>query len=273
MTEYSVFFVSDRTGITVESVGRSLLTQFEGLRFNQTVLPFVDTPARARETALRINRSAVESGSRPVVFSTLIDPEVRTIVARANCVFLDFFDCFIGPLEKALSMQSSRTVGRSHAMSDDVQYSTRMEAVNFALSTDDGLGVQQYDDADVVLIGVSRSGKTPTCLYLAMQFGIRAANYPITEEDMEKTRLPQVLQGYRGKLFGLCIDPERLRSHREERRPDSRYASLKQCRYEVAQLEELYRRESLTWLDTSRMSIEEIATTLLHRMGLRRRLY
>lgn len=268
----TVFFVSDRTGITVETLGHSLLTQFENLQFKQVTLPFIDSVERAREAATVIARTGQESGA-PIVFSTLVDPEVRAVVAGCGGVFFDFFDTFIIPLEQALQSSSSHAVGRSHAMTDKSQYNVRIDAVNFAMATDDGTITRNYPQADIIITGVSRSGKTPTCLYLALQFGIRAANYPLTEEDMADQRLPVAIAPYRDRLFGLTIDAERLQQIRTERKPDSRYASLKQCEYEVRQAEALYRAHAIPFLDTSIMSIEEIATTILHRRGLQRRLY
>jgi [pyruvate, water dikinase]-phosphate phosphotransferase / [pyruvate, water dikinase] kinase len=271
--ERTVFFVSDRTGITAETLGHSLLTQFDNIQFRQIIVPFVDTPEKAEELVGQINRACREHGSRPLVFSTLIDAELRHRVSASDGVFLDFFDTFIGPLEQELGVHSTHTVGRSHGVRDTQTYSTRMEAVNFALSTDDGTTTQDYDKADVIVIGVSRTGKTPTCLYLALQFGVRASNYPIVEEDLEDSQLPAVLVPFREKLYGLTIDAERLQQIRHERRPESRYASLRQCREEVQQVEALYRAKGIPYLDTTTMSIEEIATTILHHTKLQRRLY
>lgn len=271
--ERTVFFVSDQTGITAETLGHSLLTQFDNIQFKQINLPYVDSVTKAEQVVEQINRAAQEDGVRPIVFSTLIDPRARTRVAECEGVFLDFFDTFIGPLERELSVKSSHTVGRSHGMVDTAKYGVRMEAVNFALNTDDGTTTHNYDQADIILTGVSRSGKTPTCLYLALQFGIRAANYPLTEEDLSDSRLPRALELFRHKLYGLTIDPLRLHQIRTERKPNSRYATLRQCQYEVRQVETLYRTKGIRFLNATAMSIEEIATTILHETKLKRRLY
>ncbi|MDE2089617.1 MAG: kinase/pyrophosphorylase [Gammaproteobacteria bacterium] len=271
--ERTVFFVSDRTGITAETLGHSLLTQFENIGFTQITLPFVDSVQKAISAVEQINRSAREQRARPIVFSTLIDPETRYLLAASNGVFFDFFDVFIGPLEKELQIKSSHTVGRSHGLGNASKYNVRMDAVGFSLGTDDGIGLQHYARADIILAGVSRSGKTPTCLYLALQFGIHAANYPLMEEDLADLRLSASLGPFRAKLFGLSIDPERLHQLRHERRPNSRYASLKQCQYEVNQAEALFRTENIAFVNTTTMSIEEIATTILHQSKLERRLY
>ncbi|MFN2308597.1 MAG: pyruvate, water dikinase regulatory protein [Gammaproteobacteria bacterium] len=266
----TVFFVSDRTGITVETLGRALLTQFEGVEFEQIALAFVDTEAKARAAVERID-AVTAAGAPPLVFSTQVRPELRDILAAGTGVYLDFFAAFLAPLEATLQRASSHSIGRSHGQQDPARYDTRIDAVNFALGSDDGLGAQHYAGADVILIGVSRSGKTPTCLYLALQYGVRAANYPFTEEDLEALRLPEALRPHRERLVGLTISPERLRQIRQERRPDSRYAELRQCQYEVRQLEALLRQERIPMLDSTQMSIEEIAASLVHERGLARR--
>ena len=269
----TVYFVSDGTGITVEMLGHSLLTQFEGVKFQQFTLPFIDSVDKAEECLKRIDDTAREGNGRPLVFTTLVNPELRGIVRRADALLLDFFESFLGPLEAELGMKSTHTIGRSHSASDKKEYSHRIEAVNFALAHDDGLSSRELDKADVILVGVSRSGKTPTSLYLALQFGIKAANYPLIPEDFERMSLPRVLLSFRHKLFGLTIVPERLAEIRNERRPSSKYAELKNCRYEVEQAENLMRRESIRWLNSTTKSIEEIATTILQEVKLERRAY
>ncbi len=268
-----VFFVSDRTGITAETLGHSLLTQFAGIEFEQHTLTFVDSVERAEQAVVEIDRVADERGVRPLVFSTLIVDELREIVMRSRGAFFDFFDAFIGPLEEEFHLQSTHAIGLSHGVSEEGRYMVRMDAVNFALETDDGIASHRYEQADLILVAVSRCGKTPTCLYLALQFGIFAANYPMTEEDFGSHRLPQDLEAFRHKVYGLTIDPQRLSDIRQERRPGSRYASLEQCRKEVRLVEEIFRTEGVTVYDTSTSSIEEIATTILQRARIKRRLY
>jgi regulator of PEP synthase PpsR (kinase-PPPase family) len=269
----TVFILSDRTGVTAETLGHSLLTQFESIDFEQVTVPFVDTVERAREAVARIEQATRRDGVRPVVFSTLVDREVRAVVKGVDALFFDFFETFIGPLEKVFESSSSHMVGRTHGLADLRSYMTRMDAINYTLNHDDGLNSQGYEHADMILVGVSRSGKTPTCLYMAMSFGIRAANYPLTDEDLSDLRLPADLEPYRERLYGLSIDPRRLGEIREERRPGSRYASLAQCRYEVNRAESLFRRERIACLNTSFSSIEEIATAILHQSGIARRLF
>ena len=270
--ERAVFFVSDRTGITAETLGLSLLTQFNGIKFKKHARRFIDSLEKARGVADEIRRAAKETGSRPIVFSTLIDEHMRQAVSTADSVFFDLVYTFITPLEETLGQKSSHTIGRARESMDQSKYNLRMDAVNYALTTDDGLHTQDYGHADVIVLGVSRSGKTPTCLYLALTFGVYAANYPLTEEDLQDLRLPAKLATHRGQLFGLSIDPERLQQIRRERKAEGAYASLKRCQYETAQAEALFRQEGIPSLPTTTMSVEEIATTILHHMKLQWRL-
>lgn len=269
----SIFYVSDGTGITAETLGHTLLTQFDRVEFSHRTLPFVDTTEKAQTIVDLIDRAAKEDAQRPIVFSTLVNPEIQMQVARSRALMLDLFSVFIRPLELELELGSTHKSGRSHGMVDQASYNFRIDAVNFALRHDDGASTRRYDQADIVLVGVSRSGKTPTCLYLAMQFGIHTANYPMAPEEGDCARLPAILVPFRTKLYGLTIDPERLRQIRSERRPDSQYASLRQCRREVEDVEAMFRRERLAFLDTTSMSIEEIASKIIQQTGLERRLF
>ncbi|MGD8828227.1 MAG: pyruvate, water dikinase regulatory protein, partial [Gammaproteobacteria bacterium] len=217
--------------------------------------------------------TAREEGELPIVFSTMITDDQREIVQGADCIFLDFFAAFIGPLEQELGVKSSHTAGRAHGMANPTLYRLRIDAVNFALANDDGVTTRNYDKADLILVGVSRSGKTPTCLYLALQYGVFAANYPLTEEELERPRLPDALTPWRHKLYGLTIDPERLQQIRTERRPDSRYSSPRQVRFEIDEAENIFRRSGIPFLNTTHSSIEEIATTIMHETGVKRRFY
>ena len=269
----TVFFISDGTGITAEALGHSLLTQFEGVSFNHVSIPFVKSVDKAAECLPRITRAGELDGVRPIVFTTLVNPEIGKALRGADALYMDFFETFIGPLEAEIGAKSTHTVGRSHSARDGRDYNHRIEAVNFALAHDDGLSAKELDAADVVLVGVSRSGKTPTSLYLALQFGIRAANYPLIPEDFERMALPKALPPHKRKLFGLTIDPQRLHQIRSERRPNSNYASAANCRLEVQQAEALMRREELRVLNSTTKSIEEIATQIMQDMKLERRVY
>ena len=267
----TVFFLSDGTGITAQMLGHSLLTQFEGLEFDQVTLPFIDSPEKAEECLARIQ--AESANGRPIVFSTLVNQDLRAVVRRAPALFLDFFETFIDPLEAGLGVKSSHTIGRSHSAMDKKEYQQRMEAINFAMAHDDGSSHRELGQADVILIGVSRSGKTPTSLYLAMQFGVKAANYPLIPEDFDRGKLPEALRGNRTRLYGLTITPERLHEIRRERRPDSRYAELENCRFEIEQAEMLMKREGIRSINSTSKSIEEIATTILRELRIQRQVY
>ncbi len=267
----TVFFVSDQTGVTAETMGHSLLTQFDGPDFRPVTLPFISTVDKAHEAVGKVNAVAIEDGARPIVFSTLVNDEIRGIVKYANCLYLDFFDAFLGPMEQELNQASSHAAGRAHGMKDLDAYTARINATNFALANDDGTQTRDYDRADVILVGVSRSGKTPTCLYMALQYGIYAANFPLTEDDLERARLPDSVEPHRDKLFGLTIRPDRLQQIRHERRPDSKYASMPQCTFEVREAERLLDRYGIPHLDTADCSIEEISSRILERMAIERR--
>jgi hypothetical protein len=269
----TAFFISDRTGITAEMLGHSLLKQFENLSFTETTLPYLDTLEKASAAVTQINQSAIIDGIRPLVFSTLVNLEIQSILKSANALHLDCFNIFIKPLERELGMRSSLTVGLSHRADDIIDYYQRIESVNYSLAHDDGISVKDSQQADIILVGVSRSGKTPTCLYLALQYGIRAANYPFIPEDFSSMLLPVQLKNLNEKLFGLTIDPVRLHQIRSERRLDSRYASLENCQYETHEAEAIMRQEGIPYLDVTNKSIEELATTLLQQTKLERRIY
>lgn len=269
----AVFFVSDRTGITAEMLGNSLLSQFEEFEFVRQMIPFVDSVEKIEEAIEVINRVGREQGRRPIVFSSLVDEAMSERLRTADAVFMDLFQIFIAPLEAELGAKSSHAMGRSHGVADWKTYFARMEAINFTQTHDDGAQTRDLAKAQVILVGVSRCGKTPTSLYLALQFGIRTANFPLTPDDFERRALPDSVLPYRDKLFGLTINPERLRQIREERRPASKYAALANCQWEVAEAERLMQRERIPSLDTTSKSIEEIATTIIHRSKVERHVY
>jgi regulator of PEP synthase PpsR (kinase-PPPase family) len=263
MTTRTVFFVSDGTGITAETFGNSILNQFAA-KMRHVRMPFIDTVEKAQQVVREINGTAEAEGKRPIVFITLIDREVHAIVRDlAQGLVLDMFNTFIEPLEAELCLTSNHRVGRFSDISKSQEYTDRIEAINYSLAHDDGQSSKNLQSADVILVGVSRSGKTPTSLYLAMQHGIKAANYPLIPEDFERGRLPDSLAPHKAKCFGLTIDPERLNQIRHERRPNSKYSSLENCRYEVAEAEAMMKRADIAWLSSTHKSIEEIATTIL----------
>ena len=272
-TSRTVFFISDGTGITAETLGHSLLAQFPECRFRQVRVPFVDSLDKAIDCATQIREVARQDGIRPIVFNTLVDTQTVACIRKADALFLDLFEKFIEPLESELGQRSTHAIGRFHGVQDSLNYAARIEAINFALAHDDGIAHNGLAEADVVLVGVSRSGKTPTSLYLAMQFGVKAANYPLIPEDFERNKLPTELGKHRPKLFGLTIAPERLAQIRQERRPNSRYASLENCRFEIESAQRLMRRENIKWLDSTTKSIEEISATILQDVRLDKHVY
>lgn len=258
----TIIFVSDGTGITAETVGNGLLSQFEGINFRQIRFPFIDSLEKAEDCLAHIREVRQQEGIRPLVIMTMINPQISAILRQVDALFLDLFEAFIAPLEQEFGVKSTHTVGRSHGQSNR-EYSTRIAAVNFALAHDDGVSDADLKNANIILVGVSRSGKTPTSLYLSLQFGLKAANYPLIPEDFERDQLPETLLPFRNKLFGLTIAPEKLQRIRQERRPASHYASLDNCRREVAAAERLMRRAGIHWIDTTSRSIEEIAVQLI----------
>jgi hypothetical protein len=268
----TVFFVSDGTGITAETFGHSVLTQFE-LRFHQVRLPFIDTLDKAYDAVREINEAFEADGKRPIVFSTLVKSELSTVVRQSKGMHMDLIQTFVEPLEQELGVKSTHTIGRSHNIADSDDYKNRIEAINFSLAHDDGQSHQNLESADVILVGVSRSGKTPTSLYLAMQYGIKAANYPLIPEDFERGKLPSGLLPFKKKIFGLSISPDRLSEVRNERRPGSKYAALENCRYEVNEAEKMMRREGIRWMSSTVKSIEEIAAMILQEIRSDKRTY
>lgn len=270
----TAFFISDGTGITAESLGRSLLAQFSDIDIDMLTKPYIDTVEKAKALVEVIEATAVRNGQRPIIIDTIVDQQIRDVIRQATGFKVDVFSTFLKPLEQELQTHSSYSVGRTHSIGSDAVYMDRIHSVHFALDNDDGARTHQYDKADIILVGVSRCGKTPTSLYLALQFGIRAANYPLTEDDLDedgRLKLPKVLSPHRNKLFGLTIDARRLAAIRNERRPNSRYSSIDQCLQEVEQAESLYRSLSIPYIDTTRFSVEEISTRMIAETGLARR--
>ncbi|MEG3768119.1 posphoenolpyruvate synthetase regulatory kinase/phosphorylase PpsR [Alteromonas sp. 14N.309.X.WAT.G.H12] len=268
----TAYYISDGTAITAEVFGHALLSLFP-IQFNHTTIPFVENEEQAYKVLEKISESFQDTGERPLVFYTIVNVEIRKIIARSVGINYNFLDQFVAPVEKVLGVPSKPEKHRTHSIHEKT-YDIRIEAVNYALANDDGSNIRNYEEADIILVGVSRSGKTPTSLYLALQYGIKAANYPFTEEDIgDILKMPPALRKYKRKLFGLTIEPERLSQIRSERRANSRYASIKQCRMELREVENLYRREKIPFLNSTRYSIEEISAKILAETGLQRRKY
>ncbi len=267
----TIFFLSDHTGITVRALGRSLLSQYRDLTYGEVHLTFIDTVQKAERAAQLIDGAATNAPRPPVVFSTLADPKLRACFNEVSAAVFDVFDAFTGKLETALGLSSTPAMGRLHGIGDRHIYDARIRALDFALANDDGAVTRNYESADIILIGVSRTGKTPTCLFLGLQYGVLAANYPLTEDELPSGKLPRPLQQHEEKLFGLSIDPVQLQRIRQQRRPKGRYASLAQCRLEVEYAESLFHDLRIPFLNTTAMSVEEIAARLVQRKVLERR--
>ncbi len=268
----TVFFISDGTAITGETLGHSLLAQFSGVEFTQVRIPFVGDATAALEAVAQINRAGKRDRARPIVINTIVDKKLSAIIRSSESVVLDLFGEFLDTLENALGIKPQPAVGQTHGLKDFSVYEDRMKATNYALNHDDGIKLS-FDRADLVLVGVSRSGKTPTCLYMALHYGVKAANYPLTEDDLDEMRLPPFLRRHKRKIIGLMIEPDRLAQIRETRKPGSRYASIKQCRKEVELAESLLRLEGIPVFQTTRSSIEEISSRVLAELGLQREMF
>ncbi len=273
MTKRTAFYISDRTGITAEMFGRSLLTQFENLTIEEHTIPFVDTIEKAGQVASQIRKVADDGDSLPLVFGTLVNSELSDILRETPCVFINYFDTFIGKLEHEIGLKASRQTGTSHSISGFENYQRRIDAINFAMAHDDGASVRKMEMSELILVGISRCGKTPTCLYLAIHFGIFPANYPLIPEDLERDSLPELLQPHVGKIYGLTIQATRLTQIREKRRPGSEYASLSNCEREISTAERMMRNAHIPLIDVTHRSVEEISAKILQDTRLKRHIY
>ncbi len=271
MTIRTIFYLSDGTGITAETLGQSLITQFDNINFTSITIPYIDTLDKAQAAVLEINQREKKDGIKPIIFATLLDTTVKGIIATSEGILFEYFSYFLEPLSKELSDHSSQIVGRSHGIPDEQSYHTRIDAINFTLACDDGAHLDYYDEAELIVLGVSRSGKTPTCLYMALQFGIKVANYPMVEEDLQNLEGKTWFKQYHQKIYGLIIQPADLHKIRDTRWPNSEYASLKQCQWESDRLQEIYQRFNIPFLDTTKMSIEEISTKIMAKLGIKRK--
>ena len=271
-----VFFLSDSTGMTAENLGKSLLAQFPTIQFESVTRPFVDTLEKAEKVSQEIKRESQCDSGRPIVIDTIVDTKISKLIQQSGCYYIDIFSTFLSPLEEELGARSAHTVGHPSIFREEGQvvdraYVDRIEAVHFALANDDGMHLHRYSEADIILVGVSRTGKTPSSVYLGMQFGIKAANYPLIPDDLELNKLPAALQEHKKKLFGLTIRPARLSEIRNERKPNSNYANLRNCMDEVRLAETLYRQYKIPFIDTTQLSIEEFSARILQRAGIERR--
>lgn len=270
MEKRHAFYISDSTGLTAETVGNALLAQFDQVEFSRSYHPYIDSVEKAKKVVEKIDQAYLEDGVKPLIFDTILNQDLRLVISRSKGLLIDVIGTFLPTLETELGALSAMRVGKSHANPLEEKSQRRIEAVNYALDADDGARTNRYDMADIILIGVSRSAKTPTSLYIAMQFGLYAANYPLTEEDLDTGNMPANLAPFKNKLFGLTIDPKRLSTIRNERRAGSKYASLSQCVWEVKEALLLCRNQGIPTIDTTRLSVEEISTQIILRSGLKR---
>ena len=267
----AAFYISDGTAITSEVFGHALLSLFP-MEFEHFTIPFVESIEKALEVKQQINSYAKKTGQKPIVFHTFVKNETREIIDSCDADIYNFLEHFVQPMEEQLGIKAKPTAHRTHSMHEN-SYDFRIDAVNFALDNDDGTRVTNYEHADLILVGVSRSGKTPTSLYLALQYGVKAANYPFTDDDMDELSLPLFLKKHKQKIFGLSISPERLHEIRDERMANSKYSSARQCRMEIREVEKLYKKEKIPFLNTTTLSVEEISAKILSKTGLQRYKY
>ncbi|MCL1078896.1 kinase/pyrophosphorylase [Parashewanella spongiae] len=266
-----VFFISDGTAITAEVFGHAVLSQFP-MEFEQVTIPFVETIKKAEAVQRQIDDCFITTGLQPLVFHSIVKPEIREIISNSKGADYDFLNTFVAPLEDQLGIKATPKVHRTHSK-ENASYESRIDAINYSLDNDDGQTLKHMDKADIILLGVSRCGKTPSSLYLSMQFGIKAANYPFVEDDMDNLKLPEKLKQNKDKLFGLTIDPQRLHEIRQSRMQNSRYSSLRQCRVEVKEVEMMFKKERIPFINTTNHSVEEIATKILYTTGLERHMF
>ncbi|HEV7169325.1 MAG TPA: pyruvate, water dikinase regulatory protein [Micrococcaceae bacterium] len=263
-----VYFLSDSTGITAETLGNTLLTQFPGSNFDRITVPFITTVEQARTVIDTIDRLAA-SGPRPIVFSTAVSSDIRKALTTCRGIIVDLIGTHVRVLEQALGTPASGEPGRAHGLGNAARYQSRMAAVEYAMEHDDGQSLRALEKAQVILVAPSRCGKTPTTMYLALQHGIFAANFPLVDEDFEMEGLPTPLRPFVSKCFGLSSNPLRLSQIRTERRRGSPYASLRQCGFELRSAERLYVAHGIPYLNSASVSVEEMAATILQRMHLK----
>lgn len=260
-----VFFLSDSTGISAETMGNALLIQFPDLPFERRLLPFITTEDDARKVVEVLDRAAAGPG-RAIAFSTTALTSIRDILHTTTCPLIDFFDIHMTRVEEILGVEGVRQASRLHSMGDVQRYNSRMAAVEYAIEHDDGGSLRALEKAEVILLAPSRCGKTPTTMYLALQHGVFVANYPLVEEDFDTDQLPRPVRGLRDRCFGITTSPERLSQVRNERRANSRYASLRQCSWELRRAEALFKRNRIPVVNSATKSVEEMSTVILQHL-------
>jgi regulator of PEP synthase PpsR (kinase-PPPase family) len=260
-----IYYVSDSTGILATNLGQSLICQFPEISFHEEKFPFIKTIADAEKTIRYILKQS--TGRRPIIFSTLVSPKLRAIFNHPEVELFDVCDAFLERLEQCLEAKALGLPGYSQHV-DDSSMSRRVEAIHYCLGHDDGTKFDEYNEADVILVGVSRSGKTPVSVYMATHMGLKAANYPLTNNNLNHYTLPEGLRHNRKKAVGLTIAPEILSMIREKRYPNSTYAKRSTCVQELEQAQEIFQKYKIPVINTSGRSIEELATQISQEIGL-----
>jgi regulator of PEP synthase PpsR (kinase-PPPase family) len=261
-----VYFVAESTGISAEAMGNALLVQFPGVRFERHRIPFITSIGDARKAVATLD--AAMAGPRiPIVFATIADDTIRGVLATSRAPIIDFVDSHLGQLEDLLGMPGQHLAIRVHGVGDQQRYERRMQAVDYAIKHDDGEDIRDYSDADVILLAPSRCGKTPTTMYLALQHSLFVANYPLVPEDLESAELPGPVRHLRDRCFGIVTTPARLSQVRNERRPNSTYASLEQCQWELRRAELLFRANRIPTVNSSAKSVEEMSVVILQHLA------
>lgn len=263
-----IYYISDSTGILITNLGQALLCQFPEISFHEEKIPYVKTIKEAQKTLEYILDKS--RGRRPIIFSTIMDLEIRNLFRSPEVEFFDAFDYFLDPLEHCLEAKALRVPGFSRH-GDVLTMNKRVDAINYCLEHDDGTKVNEFDEADVILLGVSRAGKTPVSVYLATQMGLKAGNFPLTDEYLKEQRLPQSVVRNIKRAVALTTTPEMLRSIREKRYPDSKYAKIATCIEELQLAEEIFHHHKVPIISSAGKSIEEIATQVTQEIGLARK--
>ena len=263
-----IYYVSDSTGILSTNLGQSLLCQFPEIHFHEEQFPFIRSVKEARATLKYILKNS--GGRSPIIFSTIMLPEVLKVFDTPEVELFDMYVAFLDRLERSLEVQPLRLPG-FYRHTDNVSISKRVEAIHYTLEHDDGTKIDELDDADVILVGVSRSGKTPASVYLATQMGLKAANFPLTIEFLTQYSLPEAIKRNIKRTVGLTTSPEMLRKVREKRYAASNYAKLVTCLEELDQAKNIFLKNKIPVVNTEGKSIEETATQIMQEIGLSRK--
>ncbi len=261
MKEFHLHLVSDSTGETVSSVARASVAQFDDIEANEHIWSLVRTKGQLDKVLAGIE-------AHPgVVMYTLVDKNLRDIL-KAECLkrslpCIPVLAQIIAELSTYLGIESSLLPGRQHEL--DEKYFSRVEAINFTLAHDDGQATWDLQDADIILVGVSRTSKSPTCVYLAHR-GFKAANIPFVETSL----LPPELETLKKPLIvGLTISADRLIQIRKTRlqslkqEEDTNYVDIEKVEEEILQSRRLYQKNKWPIIDVTRRSVEETAANII----------